>query len=163
MTKSKTITDYVEESKIDVYLYIIVALFLFYFLFLVSYQYNFYGFYVFEVIFLLKVFEKVMIYKNVKKIKEEITKQNFPIKKEKVLFWNENNLFLTSKYFLVLYEGKVQFFEYKEIVDIKEFKKEKVIDITLQNKETITIDKEKKFDIEKYCDIEKYLLEKINQ
>ena len=98
MTKSKTITDYVEESKIDVYLYIIVALFLFYFLFLVSYQYNFYGFYVFEVIFLLKVFEKVMIYKNVKKIKEEITKQNFPIKKEKVLFWNENNLFLTSKF-----------------------------------------------------------------
>ena len=157
MSKEKILNDYIEESKIDVYLYIIVALFLFYFLFLVSYQYNFYGFYVFEVIFLLKVFEKITIYKNVQKIVTETEKQNSSLKKEKILFWNENNLFLTSKYFLVLYEGKVQFFEYKEIVDIKEFKKEKVIDITLQNKETITIDKEKKFDIEKY------LLEKINQ
>lgn len=157
MSKEKILNDYIEESKIDVYLYIVVALFLFYFLFLVSYQYNFYGFYVFEVIFLLKVFEKITIYKNVQKIVTETEKQNSSLKKEKILFWNENNLFLTSKYFLVLYEGKVQFFEYKEIVDIKEFKKEKVIDITLQNKETITIDKEKKFDIEKY------LLEKINQ
>ena len=163
MSKEKILNDYIEESKIDVYLYIIVALFLFYFLFLVSYQYNFYGFYVFEMIFLLKVFEKITIYKNVQKIVTETEKQNSSLKKEKILFWNENNLFLTSKHFLVLYEGKVQFFEYKEIVDIKEFKKEKVIDITLQNKETITIDKEKKFDIEKYCDIEKYLLEKINQ
>ncbi len=157
MSKEKILNDYIEESKIDVYLYIIVALFLFYFLFLVSYQYNFYGFYVFEVIFLLKVFEKITIYKNVQKIVTETEKQNSSLKKEKILFWNENNLFLTSKHFLVLYEGKVRIFKYKEIVEIKEFKKEKIIDITVENKETITIDKEKKFDIKKF------LLGKINQ
>ncbi len=157
MSKLKFIHEYVIDAKIDKILYIFMACFLFILLFLISYQNNFYGYFVFEVIFLLKVFEKSIVYKNSKKIEETIKNTDLNIFKEKVLFWNEDTLFLTDNHIIVLYDGKVGIFKYQEITNVLEDKKAKMIEISVKNKEKIYLDLEKKYNIKKV------LLEKINQ
>lgn len=126
--KNKTIDEYILEAKSDIYVYVLIWIIFFLILLYFAYRYDNYYLLFVDAIFLISVFNRIIIYGNLIKIKEYLTKNKLINKIGKIDYWNEKNYFLTEKYVIILKDNMVDCFEYNKI---KKLRKEVVY--TLKN------------------------------
>lgn len=117
--KTKTIDEYIVEAKNDIYAYILIWIIFFLILLYFAYRFNNYYLLFIDVVFLLSVFNRVIIHSNLKKIKEYLVKNKLINKIGKIDYWNEKSYFLTEKYVILIENNVVTCFEYNKIKKIR--------------------------------------------
>lgn len=117
----KTIDNYIEESKTDIYVSILAAAILFFLLLTISFKLEHYYILIILILPVLGIFTKIEIYKRIIRVKEYLINNNLLEKIGKIDYWNNKNYFLTENYMIFITTKTVDIFSYK---DIKEIKKE---------------------------------------
>lgn len=118
MKKDMSVDDYINVAKTDIYLYIVILIVLFLVLLYISYRVNWYYLLLFDGLFLISVFRRIITYRNLKKIKEYLISKKIINKIGKIDFWNEKHYFLTEKYMIIIENNIVDSFEYSDISSI---------------------------------------------
>ena len=124
-----------------------------------------------DVVFLFSVFNRIIIYGNLHKIKEYLTKNKLINKIGKIDCWSEKNYFLTDSYVIIVSDNEVNCFKYDRIKKIR-----KQVEYNFKARYSnfpdylyliLNDDTEYKIEIteisimsNKYCDISSYILEK---
>ena len=118
-SKNKTIDEYVLEAKNDIYVYIIIWIIFFLILLYLAYRFdNFYLLFI-DLVFLFFVFNRIIIYGNLIKIKEYLVKNKLINKIGKIDCWSEKNYFLTENYVIIVSDNMVNCFKYDRIKKIR--------------------------------------------
>ena len=118
-SKNKTIDEYILEAKNDIYVYIIIWIIFFLILLYLAYRFdNFYLLFI-DLVFLFFVYNRIIIYDNLIKIKEYLVKNKLINKIGKIDYWNEKSCFLTEKYVILIENNVVTCFEYNKIKKIR--------------------------------------------
>ena len=167
---TKTLNDYIKESKSDMILYLIIlgiliiALIVLYILYGIPVAICFLFIVLAHLIFTT---DKIASYNNVLKINKYLINNHLENKIGNIIFWNELNYFLTEKYILLVKNFKVHFIDYKGIKTIN--KKTEIRRKGANEYLTIELKNAKKYDIliwttflvgEEYKDISEFLIEK---
>ena len=170
-SKNKTIDEYILEAKNDIYVYIIIWIIFFLILLYLAYRFdNFYLLFI-DLVFLFFVFNRIIIYGNLIKIKEYLVKNKLINKIGKIDCWSEKNYFLTENYVIIVSDNMVICFKYDRIKKIR-----KQVEYNFKTRYSnfpdylyliLNDDTEYKIEIteisimsKKYCDISSYILEK---
>lgn len=169
--KNKTIDEYIVEAKNDIYAYILIWIIFFLILLYLAYRFdNFYLLFI-DLVFLLFVFNRIIIYGNLMKIKEYLVKNKLINKIGKIDCWSEKNYLLTENYVIIVSDNMVNCFKYDRI---KKIRKQVEYNFKARNSNfpdylylILNDDTEYKIEIteisimsKKYCDISSYILEK---
>ena len=171
MKKDKSIDDYINVAKTDIYLYLFIFIVSFLILLYISYRINCYYILLFDIIFLFSVFERIIIHNNLKKIREYLIENKLINKIGKIDFWNEKNYFLTEKYMIIIENNIVDSFKYSSIISIQ---KEVNYNFKSRNSEFpdylyLFLNNNVEYKIliftnflvaDNFCDLESYLLDK---
>lgn len=115
--KKKTLDNYIDIAKTDIYVYLVVTIIFFSYLCYGVYIYkNFFLFFFgFIIIIPFSSREKVKVYKDLKKIKKYLLDNDLLTKIGEIDFWNEESYFLTENYMIVINNGVINHFAYSDI------------------------------------------------
>ena len=118
-SKNKTIDEYIVEAKNDIYVYIIIWIIFFLILLYLAHRFdNFYLLFI-DLVFLFFVFNRIIIYGNLIKIKEYLVKNKLINKIGKIDCWSEKNYLLTENYVIIVSDNMVICFKYDRIKKIR--------------------------------------------
>ena len=170
---NKNFNDYLIETKYDLILYFIISII---YLISLSLLYVFLGeAYSFALLFIaifhfFLTYGKLTCYINVLKIKKYLIENNLEKELNNIIFWNEQNYFLTNNIIVIKTDSKVNHFEYSKIKKIKKETKVRigkstsvkeylVIELTDKTKYKI-LTWSSSLENEEFKDISDFLLEK---
>lgn len=148
MINKKNFNTYIKENNTDILIYCCLFIVITLLLLFVGYKIHCYYILLFDIFFLNSVALRIEVKLNLKKIYTYLINHNLIDEVGTIEYWNERNYFLTEKYIIILYNGKVKMISYLDIVSIEKDKKmrwkqysyyEEYLIITLSNNETYKI------------------------
>ena len=138
--KKRTIESYVEEAKTDIFRYFCVYLFFIIGIILLAIKLQAIFIYLIILPFIYFFINRILVYKKVIRINKYLNTNGLKEVGQNILFWNNDNYFLTEEYFIILNKKVVDVFSYQ---DIK------------------TIQKQTEYHISKHSHIDEYLILKL--
>lgn len=163
--KDKTIDNYLKIAKYNLVLNFILCLIIILILLFIGIKYSIIFCFFLLILPVFIIIAKIIVYKNINKIKKYLIKTNIDI--GKILYWNNSNYFFTDNYIIIKDEKHIRCFTYKDIIEIEKetsYDKKNISEylyIKLKDYSVYKIDiKSRALVDETYYDISEFLISK---
>lgn len=117
--KKRTIESYVEEAKTDIFIYFFVYGFFIIGIILLAIKLQAIFIYLIILPFICFFINRILVYKKVIRINKYLNTNRLKEVGQNILFWNNDNYFLTEEYFIILNKKVVDVFSYQDIKTIQ--------------------------------------------
>ncbi len=117
--KKRTIESYVEEAKTDIFIYFFVYGFFITAIILLAIKLQVVFIYLIILPFICFFINRILVYKKVIRINTYLNTNGLKEVGQNILFWNNDNYFLTEEYFIILNKKVVDVFSYQDVKTIQ--------------------------------------------